>query len=69
MGEGCGNDTELMEYVSSVNVACGFHAGDAATMRKTVETAIEKGVAIGAHPSFPDRDGFGRNKIDRKSVV
>ena len=63
MGEGCGNDAELMDFVSSVNVACGFHAGDAATMRKTVETAVEKGVAIGAHPSFPDRAGFGRTAM------
>ncbi|MEO6051243.1 MAG: 5-oxoprolinase subunit PxpA [Pyrinomonadaceae bacterium] len=67
MGEGCGNDAELMDYVSSVNVACGFHAGDAATMRTTVETAIEKGVAIGAHPSFPDRDRFGRNTMNMPS--
>ncbi len=63
IGEGCGNDTELMSYVSSVNIACGFHAGDAATMRKTVEKAIEKGVAIGAHPSYPDREGFGRRAM------
>ena len=67
MGEGCGNDAELMDFVSSVNIACGFHAGDAATMRKTVATAIEKGVAIGAHPSFPDRDGFGRNTMNLPS--
>ncbi len=58
-----GNDAELMDYVSSVNVACGFHAGDAATMRKTVELAIEKGVAIGAHPSYPDLQGFGRRDM------
>lgn len=64
MGEGCGNDAVLMNYVSSVNIACGFHAGDAATMLKTVGTAIKKGVAIGAHPSFPDREGFGRNAMN-----
>jgi len=58
-----GNDTELMNYVSSVNVACGFHAGDASAMRKTVETALKKGVAIGAHPSFPDLQGFGRRSM------
>ncbi len=58
-----GNDAELMNYVSSVNIACGFHAGDASTMRKTVETAIEKNVAIGAHPSFPDLQGFGRREM------
>ncbi len=64
MGEGCGNDAELMDYVSSVNIACGFHAGDAATMRETAEIAVRKGVAIGAHPSFPDRDGFGRRAMN-----
>lgn len=63
LGEGCGNDAELMSYVTSANIACGFHAGDAATMRKTVELAIENDVAIGAHPSFPDRDGFGRRAV------
>ena len=60
MGEGCPNDAELMKYVSSANIACGYHAGDAATMRQTVETAIEKDVAIGAHPGYPDRENFGR---------
>ena len=58
-----GCDAELMNYVSSVNVACGFHAGDASVMRETVEKAIEKNVAIGAHPSFPDLQGFGRREI------
>ncbi|MGI8542219.1 MAG: LamB/YcsF family protein [Aridibacter sp.] len=55
-----GRDAELMDYVSSVNIACGFHAGDASVMRQTVEMAIEKNVAIGGHPSFPDLQGFGR---------
>jgi UPF0271 protein len=63
MGEGCANDAALMDYVSSVNIACGFHAGDANTMRRTVETAIEKGVAIGAHPGYRDRDNFGRTPM------
>lgn len=58
-----GNDAELMNYVSSVNIACGFHAGDATTIRKTIEMAVEKGVAIGAHPSFPDLQGFGRREM------
>lgn len=58
-----GNDTELMNFVSSVNIACGFHAGDASVIRRTVETAIEKGVKIGAHPSFPDLQGFGRREM------
>ncbi len=58
-----GNDAALMDYVSSINIACGFHAGDATTIRKTIEKAIEKNVAIGAHPSFPDLQGFGRREI------
>ncbi|MBK7393197.1 MAG: LamB/YcsF family protein [Chloracidobacterium sp.] len=63
MGEGCPNDSELMNYVSSVNIACGAHAGDAEIMRRTVECAIEKGVAIGAHPGYADRENFGRFAI------
>lgn len=58
-----GNDAALMDYVSSVNIACGFHAGDATVIRKTVETAIKKQVAVGAHPSFPDLQGFGRRAM------
>ncbi|MGE4799352.1 5-oxoprolinase subunit PxpA [Yersinia hibernica] len=60
LGEGCANDQALLQLVSSANIACGFHAGDAATMRQSVRWAIEYGVAIGAHPSFPDRENFGR---------
>ena len=55
-----GNDTAIMPYVSSVNIACGYHAGDPATMRETVACAIAHGVAIGAHPGLPDLQGFGR---------
>jgi UPF0271 protein len=58
-----GNDAEIMNYVSSVNVACGFHAGDASTIRETVQLAAQKGVAVGAHPSFPDLQGFGRRTM------
>lgn len=58
-----GRDAELMNFVSSVNIACGFHAGDASVIRRTVETAVKKGVAIGAHPSFPDLQGFGRREM------
>lgn len=63
MGEGYPNDAALMEYVSSVNIACGAHAGDDATMHATVEAAIERGVSVGAHPSFPDRQNFGRTMM------
>ena len=63
IGEGCGNDAELMRYISSANIACGFHAGDEATMRRTVELALENGVAIGAHPGYRDRENFGRTEM------
>ncbi|WNC17427.1 5-oxoprolinase subunit PxpA [Brevibacillus brevis] len=59
-----GNDEEILSYISSANIACGFHAGDPATMRKTVRMALEKGVAIGAHPGLPDLVGFGRRNMD-----
>jgi UPF0271 protein len=58
-----GRDAELMDYVSSVNIACGFHAGDASVIRQTIETAMAKNVAVGAHPSFPDLQGFGRREM------
>jgi UPF0271 protein len=63
MGEGCGHDAELLDLVSSANIACGFHAGDAERMRLTTEMAVEKGVAIGAHPGYRDRENFGRNEM------
>ena len=56
-------DIALMQYLSSVNLACGYHAGDAHTMNRLVETAMDKRIAIGAHPSFPDRDNFGRTNM------
>jgi len=65
LGEGCDNDEALLALISSANVACGWHAGDAATMLQTVRWAIERGVAIGAHPSFPDRENFGRTEMQR----
>ncbi|QEL55898.1 5-oxoprolinase subunit PxpA [Chromobacterium paludis] len=63
LGEGCGQDAELLDWVSSANIACGWHAGDADTMQAVVRLAIAKGVAIGAHPSFPDREHFGRREM------
>ncbi|CAI8863622.1 5-oxoprolinase component A [Brevibacillus sp. IT-7CA2] len=59
-----GNDQEILSYITSANVACGFHAGDPATMRKTVRMALEAGVAIGAHPGFADLVGFGRRNME-----
>lgn len=63
LGEGCASDRELLQLVSSANIACGFHAGDAAIMLQSVRWAREFGVAIGAHPSFPDRENFGRTAM------
>jgi len=60
MGEGIGNDEAIMPYISSANIACGYHAGDENSMRRTVELAMQYRVAIGAHPSYPDRKHFGR---------
>jgi len=60
LGEGDPYDLELLGIVSSCNIACGGHVGDAQTMRATVLSALENDVSIGAHPSYPDREGFGR---------
>jgi UPF0271 protein len=63
MGEGFPNDEQIMPYISSVNIACGYHAGDTDTMKRTVELALKHNVAIGAHPSYPDRENFGRTDL------
>ena len=69
LGESFGNykiglDSEILHQVTSANVSCGFHSGDASIMAQTVQLALDKGVAIGAHPGFPDLQGFGRRKIE-----
>ena len=69
MGEGfgawrMGDDATLLDHVTSANIACGFHAGDPGTIHRTVELALEKGVAVGAHPSLPDLQGFGRRRMN-----
>jgi 5-oxoprolinase (ATP-hydrolysing) subunit A len=58
-----GQDPALMRFITSANVACGFHAGDPGVMRATVALAREHGVAVGAHPGFPDLAGFGRREL------
>ncbi len=63
MGEGIGNDSAIMPYITSANIACGYHAGNEETMRATVMLAKDAGVAIGAHPSFLDREHFGRTEM------
>ena len=61
------NDPALLNIVNSANVACGFHAGDDATMRMVIKTSKENGVSIGAHPSFNDPENFGRKRINLNS--
>ena len=63
MGEGIGNDELIMPYINSANIACGYHAGDDVTMRKTVLMAKKYNINIGAHPSFLDKDNFGSSEI------
>ncbi|HEY5079219.1 MAG TPA: 5-oxoprolinase subunit PxpA [Opitutaceae bacterium] len=63
VGEGCATDSQLVPLVSSVNIACGGHAGDLETMRRTVALALRNRVAIGAHPGFADRANFGRKEL------
>lgn len=68
LGEGFGHsrsseDEALLDLVTSANIACGFHAGDATTMRDTVRAAASRGIVIGAHPSYPDIPGFGRREL------
>jgi UPF0271 protein len=63
LGEGGAHDAALMPHISSASIACGWHAGDAGTMRATVALCVAHDVAIGAHPSLPDREGFGRREL------
>jgi len=63
LGEGAGHDDELLSLVTTANIACGFHAGDADTMRRSIETARDRKVAVGAHPSLFDRENFGRKEL------
>lgn len=63
LGEGAASDAALLGLITSVNIACGVHAGDAGITQRTVEEAHRQGVQIGAHPSFPDREGFGRRPM------
>lgn len=63
LGEGAGFDDELLSLVSSANIACGFHAGDADSMKRTIAAAVSANVAVGAHPSLFDRENFGRTEV------
>lgn len=63
MGEGMGNDEALMPFITSANIACGYHAGDEGTVRSTMLLAKSYGVKVGAHPSFLDKENFGRTEM------
>jgi UPF0271 protein len=63
-----GRDAEVMEYISSANIACGWHAGDPMVMEQTVRMAKEREVGVGAHPGYPDLMGFGRRRLDLSIV-
>lgn len=67
LGEGMSNDAAIMPYISSANIACGYHAGDDATIRKTIELCLQHNVAIGAHPGFHDKPNFGRTSMHLSS--
>ncbi len=67
MAEGMGNEAELMPWISSANIACGYHAGNEDLMKETIDLCLEHDVAIGAHPSFYDRENFGRTNMILKS--
>jgi UPF0271 protein len=69
VGEGVNNEAQLMPYISSCNIACGGHAGDLDIMRKVVKLAKQHRVKIGAHPSFPDKENFGRQPIEISSAA
>jgi len=59
-----GMDEKVIQYITSANIACGWHAGDSMVMDKTVKMAVEHGVGVGAHPGYPDLMGFGRRNMD-----
>lgn len=64
LGEGVGNDEAIMPFITSANIACGFHAGDKHTMRETIRLAKKFNVNIGAHPSWEDKENFGRKEMN-----
>ena len=63
LGEGAKHDDEILDLVSSANIACGFHAGDPTSIFASIQAAMKLGVSVGAHPSFPDRQNFGRSEM------
>lgn len=69
IGEGCGDDAAIVPLLSSASIACGGHAGDARSMAEAVALCRQHGVAIGAHPAWDDREGFGRERVDAPANV
>lgn len=69
LGEGAGDDEAILDVVTSASIACGGHAGDAVSMRLALTRARERGVAVGAHPSYVDREQFGRRSLDVEARV
>ncbi|WP_372973086.1 5-oxoprolinase subunit PxpA [Muriicola sp.] len=69
VGEGVGNEARLFPYISSCNLACGGHAGDVATMREVISLAKKHRVRVGAHPSYPDRENFGRKSMQMETEI
>ena len=67
LGEGMTTDEQIIPLISSANIACGFHAGDVDTMKRTIAHCLQYGVAIGAHPSWPDKENFGRKEMKRST--
>jgi UPF0271 protein len=65
LGEGLVTDEQIIPLISSANIACGYHAGDIDTMKRTIELCLQYNVAIGAHPSWPDKDNFGRTEMQK----
>ena len=64
MGEGIGNDEAIMPFITSANISCGFHAGNGDTIRHTMDLAKKHSVLVGAHPSFHDKENFGRKEMN-----
>jgi len=67
LGEGMHTDEQIIPFITSANIACGFHAGDIETMKRTIEFCLQHKVAVGAHPSWPDRENFGRIEMQFSS--
>ncbi len=65
LGEGLSTDALIIPHITSANIACGFHAGNKETMKQTVELCIQHNVAVGAHPSWPDKENFGRTEMQK----